>query len=50
MLQFKNSCMAVVTTGFTMQQYNSPAMNFMVQMAQYKCWEMIGSQRLMSMG
>ncbi len=24
-LQFKNSCIAVVTTGFTMQQYNSPA-------------------------
>ena len=24
-LEFKNSCIAVVTTGFTMQQYNSPA-------------------------
>ena len=25
LLEFKNSCLAVVTTGFTMQQYNSPA-------------------------
>ena len=24
-LEFKNKCLAVVTTGFTMQQYNSPA-------------------------
>ena len=24
-LEFKNNCLAVVTTGFTMQQYNSPA-------------------------
>ena len=25
LLKFKNNCLAVVTTGFTMQQYNSPA-------------------------
>ena len=25
LLEFKNKCLAVVTTGFTMQQYNSPA-------------------------
>ncbi len=25
LLEFKNNCLAVVTTGFTMQQYNSPA-------------------------
>lgn len=25
LLEFKNGCLAVITTGFTMQQYNSPA-------------------------
>jgi len=25
LLEFKNKCLAVITTGFTMQQYNSPA-------------------------